>query len=274
MEEFNIYLVSNASMGIFPGNTYSSFTNLLSEPISLNGEWRVALSEISTPAVVRNVADTHVVWKKGRWLALTVDSYTWHEEGKCIVQPGIYRSLEELFSEIEKSGIDLDWEINPITHKLSITMTKGEGLEFSSMEIPNILGFKATRDGKYYIGFEGADGNAVIDEKVTLEGDYPVDLKAGRHLMFVYINIIEYDSVGDTKAPLLRLIPTGKRIKNFSITETETDDSRTFKDLQFKNLISSHIQSLTVDLRDDTGDLVPFIGSGRTALTLKFQKLS
>ena len=67
-------------------------------------------------------------------------------------------------------------------------------------------------------------------------------------MMFIYLDIIHYQIVGDTKAPLLRVIDTNRRVKN--------------------------IQSIAVNLRTETGRLVPFAGGGKVVLTLKFQKFS
>ena len=43
------------------------------------------------------------------------------------------------------------------------------------------------------------------DEEETFAGDYPFDLSAGKQLIFIYVNIIEYQYVGDTGAPLIRV---------------------------------------------------------------------
>ena len=49
MDSFTIELVSNASSQLFPNNTLSSFTNFLPEQVNLDGQWEVAISEISYP---------------------------------------------------------------------------------------------------------------------------------------------------------------------------------------------------------------------------------
>ena len=51
MDSFTMELVSNASGELFPHNTLSSFTNLLPEQVNLEGQWEVALSEISYPSM-------------------------------------------------------------------------------------------------------------------------------------------------------------------------------------------------------------------------------
>ena len=47
MDSFTIELVSNASGALFPDNTPSSCTNFLTEQVSLEGQWEVAISEIA-----------------------------------------------------------------------------------------------------------------------------------------------------------------------------------------------------------------------------------
>ena len=62
MESFTIELVSNASAQLFPDNTLSSFTNFLPEKLNLEGQWEVALSEISYPSMYQNVTDREIMF--------------------------------------------------------------------------------------------------------------------------------------------------------------------------------------------------------------------
>ena len=63
-DSFSVTLMSSASMNIFMDNSLASFKNLLGEDISLQGEWRVALSEITFPTHFNNVTDTKIVYYK------------------------------------------------------------------------------------------------------------------------------------------------------------------------------------------------------------------
>ena len=54
MNEFTVHLVSSASMNIFPQNTLS-FKNYFNEESNLEGDWRVALSEIILPEKINQV---------------------------------------------------------------------------------------------------------------------------------------------------------------------------------------------------------------------------
>ena len=48
MDSFTIELVSNAPSQLFPDNTLSSFTKFLPEHVNLDGQWKLAISEIIT----------------------------------------------------------------------------------------------------------------------------------------------------------------------------------------------------------------------------------
>ena len=44
--------------------------------------------------------------------------------------------------------------------------------------------------------------------------------------------------------------------------------------LDFKKLLSSDIQSIKIELRTESGRLIPFTGTGKVVVTLKFQKIN
>ena len=72
------------------------------------------------------------------------------------------------------------------------------------------------------------------DETKAYYGEFP-DLCAGKHLIFIYTNIIEYQYVGDAEAPLLRVIESKQRLKNGSVCELEPTHKRDFSNLDYKN---------------------------------------
>ena len=57
MESFTIELVSNASRQLFPDKKLSSFTHFLPEQLNLDGQWEIAISEISYPSMYQNVTE-------------------------------------------------------------------------------------------------------------------------------------------------------------------------------------------------------------------------
>ena len=155
---------------------------------------------------------------------------------------------------------------------------KREGITFLSKEIPSILGFEGVPDGNgIHIGYKmntTADKLMKSDDTKAYYGELPADLLAGKHLIFVYANIIEYQYVDDAKAPLLRVIDSKQRLKNGSVCEIEPTHRIVFSNLDYKKLLTNTIQSISIELRTETGDLVPFSGTGKVLLTLQFKKFS
>ena len=155
---------------------------------------------------------------------------------------------------------------------------KRERITFLSKEIPGILGFEGVPDGNgIHIGYKintTADELMKSDETKAYYGELPADLLAGKHLIFVYANIIEYQYVGDAKAPLLRVIDSKQSLENGSVCEVAPTHRKVFSNLDYKKLLTNTIQSISIELRTETGDLAPFSGTGRILLTLQFKKFS
>ena len=55
MDEFEVHFLFTASLEIFGDNTLAAFNNQLPQNISLEGDWRVALSKIIFPSEINNV---------------------------------------------------------------------------------------------------------------------------------------------------------------------------------------------------------------------------
>jgi len=78
----------------------------------------------------------------------------------------------------------------------------------------------------------------------------------------VYTDIIEPRVVGDTLAPLLRLVPRG----------TYGEDSvETFKNIEYIPLRTKYFSTIEIDIRDDTGRPIPF-ERGKVVVTLHFRQ--
>ena len=82
-------------------------------------------------------------------------------------------------------------------------------------------------------------------------------------IKFFFKGIIEYQYVGNAKAPLLRVIDSKQRLKNGSVCELEPTHEIVFTNVDYKKLLSNTIQSIAIELRTATGQLVPFSGTGK-----------
>ena len=107
--------------------------------------------------------------------------------------------------------------------KYETLLGKYEGITFPNEEIPRVIYFNGIPDGNgIHIGYKKTPiANKLIksDETKAYYGDFPAGLCAGKHLIFIYANIIEFQFVGDVKATLLRVIDSKRRLKNGSVFE-------------------------------------------------------
>ena len=91
----------------------------------------------------------------------------------------------------------------------------------------------------------------------------------------IYSNLVEYNIVGDTKAPLQRCFPSISELKGGDIITTgRYMNYWTFTTLQFRPLLKNAFHSIHIDLRDTSGEKTPFVSVGITRLVLMFRKVS
>ena len=115
---------------------------------------------------------------------------------------------------------------------------------------------------------------------VTLRGKGPHKTKFAYdivriHCLMVYADLIEYNIVGDTKAPLLHCFLFISKLKSGDIITTgQYMNYQTFTNLQFRPLLKNSFLSFHIDLRDTSGEKIPFVSVGITRLALMFRKAS
>ena len=80
------------------------------------------------------------------------------------------------------------------------------------------------------------------------------------HSLNTYTDIVEYNIVGDTKAPLLRCFPFISNLKSGDIITTgQYMIYQTFSNLQFRRLLKNPFHSIHISLRDMSGEKIPFV---------------
>ena len=141
---------------------------------------------------------------------------------------GNFGNLNQLLGTIKRTVGPPSFSFREIksTGKNQIIFGKYEGITFPSEEIPSIVGFAGIPDGRdVHIGYKMSTvtSNKLMksDETKAYFGKFPAGLCAGKHLIFIYTNIFEYQYVGDAKATLLRVIDSKQRLKNGSVCELE-----------------------------------------------------
>ena len=111
--------------------------------------------------------------------------------------------------------------------------------------LANLLGFD---DGAVIVGTEKS--TRVVDMQPF-------------YSLFIYTNIVEYHTVGDTRAPLLRIVNVDGQ---YGETVTKIYDSPHYMPLKHKL-----VHMIEIDIRDSTGQPIPFV-SGRVIVKLHFRR--
>ena len=132
----------------------------------------------------------------------------------------------------------------------------------------------STALGRTFGGDVRNDSGILMSGKGPREPTFAYDI-VRIHSLNIYTDIVEYNIVGDTKAPLLRCFPFISKLKSGDIITTgQYMNYQTFSNLQFRRLLKNSFHSIHIDLRDTSGEKIPFVSVGITRLVLMFRKVS
>ena len=138
---------------------------------------------------------------------------------------------------------------NHITVKISDTATDAVGVRFSN-NLAHMLGFASNR---------------TYDDREIYTSEHPVSLYEGLNLVYVYCDLLEQVLVGDTKAPLLRIINRTTSTKNNAISHA------TFNPVQYVPLQKNYFDTIAIKLMTDVGERMPFVVC-KSILVIEFRR--
>ena len=263
MGSFTIELVSNASAQLFPDKTLSSFTNFLTEQLNLDGQWEVAISEISYPPMYQNVTEGKFMFFDKK---LSKSSEIFY------LEPGLYPSITDIVEAMNvliqerhnHSENCIKIKVSRRTQKVEIYLAnEGSGLAFVSTDLGHNFGSNV-----------GNEFGVMLRGKGPHKPEFAYDI-VRIHSLMIYTDLIEYNIVGDTKAPLLRRFLFISKLKSGdNITTGQCMNYQTFSNLQFRPLLKNSFHSIHIDLRDTSGEKIPFVSVGITRFVLMFRKAS
>ena len=209
-----------------------------------------------------------------------VDGRESSEEKRKIVpmniEPGLYPSIvdivvamnnkirERLGAQVfEYNGIYVS--VDKITQKVAVHLPESQSVFIiQSADLSHIFG----------CDLEQNQTGVIMKGKGPHYPQYSYDI-IRIHSLMIYSDIIEYNIVGDTKTPLLRCIPFISKVKSGDIISTgQYMNYQSFTNLQFKKLLKIFFHSIKIELRDSTGEKIPFVSVGITRVVLLFRKIS
>ena len=83
--------------------------------------------------------------------------------------------------------------------------------------------------------------------------------------MFVYSDVADYTYVGNITAPILRIV-------SYKQSKSSTQSHQEFVNLHYVPLAKSYIDQVHIDIKDEIGRSVPFVG-GKTLVKLHFKRI-
>ena len=188
------------------------------------------------------------------------------------LEPGLYSSITDIVEAmktlIQERNNHRDTciriKVSRVTQKVKVYLPNEE----------SSLAFFSTDLGHIFDGDVRNDSGILMSGKGPHEPTFAYDI-VGIHSLMIYTDIVEYNIVGDTKALLLRCFPFISRLKSGDITTTgQYMNYQTFSNLQFRRLLKNSFHSIHIDLRDTSGEKIPFVSVGVTRLVLMFRKVS
>ena len=256
-------LVSNASGELFANNTLSYSTNFSPEQINMEGQWEVAISEISYPSIYQKIAEGNFKFFDEKLSKFTI-TYN--------LEPRIYTFITDTVKAMntliqERNNHNENCITVKVSHRMQkvVVMLANDttGLAFCSTELGLIV------------------GNNVVNEfgvlmivKPPHEPEFAYNI-VRIHSLMIYSDLVEYNFLGDTKVPLLRCFLFVLKLKGRDIMTTgQYMNYQTFSNLQFRPLLNGSFHSIHIDLRNTSGERIPFVYVGITRLVLMFRKVS
>ncbi len=168
--ELTVYLVSSASMDLFSENTMASFRTMQRKSPNPDGEWEVALSEITYPCFIRNV--TKGAFRAFKHYEIDVNGHKkWNERvqqgEEHYIPEGWYPNPQDLSDQLAlNSLLDFESYINEGDQLVRINFERpGDGIRFPNNEIPSLLGLESEKDyhsDKASIGYQNQDRKVVL----------------------------------------------------------------------------------------------------------------
>ena len=297
MTHFYMTLPSNSSTAFYPENTLADFKTKLMTSIELNGDWEVGMSEIMYPRSWFNIPDGGIYIRvdcskcdvKPDYLLPKMDAselpdyllsdmggsefsrdlqHVWDYVILIYIHGGYYDSMKALVESLQNASQHAftpadtpvvskmlrapKFDYNELNKRICITLESGMVMELPQV-LETILGITSNQ-------------NPVINgtrSSITIMGENACDIQGGIHALYTYCDLLEHIPVGDTRAPLLRIVDIEG--------ENGTMQVRRYERPRYVPIQKKQFDSIQIIIRNDIGEPISF-ESGKLMVTLHFRR--
>lgn len=274
-DSFYVTLPSTASMDIYPDNAISHFTTRLQKPIDLDGIWEVGLCEVSLPTKWANIGENDSI----RLIILEVikDPITLHLSSrkhyvKAFLRVGFCAGPQQLIRRMNEAWNKL--KLNTPSHLVAKLEPASAIFEYD--EIDKII--RLTDSGPENIDISTSlalllgvgVGKKSWEklEKINSVIRRPLDMNVKVPHIYLYTDIVKHVPVGQTLSPLLRIIPMSTYLGNDGVEHY----TKIYQKPHYLPLVRHYIEKIDIDLRNEMGEYVPFVG-GKSIVKLHFKRI-
>jgi len=245
---FYLAIPSDSSQKFFPNNKISSYTTKLAKEIILYDEYEIGLSTIHFPLSYFNVKKheftIHKIEKSKKSLLLSVP------EGRYSTDS----MVEDIFKRIHRRYLEV--RMSNENRRIEIKI----GNDFDIALNPSLVEFL----GGEFVP-KPKDGN-IFEKSTTYIGRNAIDYQRVCHNLYVYCDLVEPRTVGDTQVSLLTTLPNPVR-GSFGDTIVKTFDS-----IRYYKLGKNRFDTVKIDIVSDLGNHIPF-EAGKVFIELHLRKV-
>lgn len=252
---FYVTLPSNSSSNVYPNNRSSDYRTKLTRTLDLRGDWEVALVEIQYPRTWWSFSEedamfivTDTATGSFKNVKMTVGQY-----------PSIAKLVVELNSVLasEKTIIHYDVVKNRIYMK---STEHGTAFTFRG----GLAGMLGMRSGKAWGLPHRTTPRQTPYVNPRYYAPHPADCYAGFYTIYVYTDIVEYQSVGDSYVPLLRCVHIKGGINDMVTIAYDKG--------HYIPVTKTSVADIAIELKTDQNQNIPF-SFGKVLCKLHFRPI-
>lgn len=254
--DFYAFLPSNASPDLYADNTTSHFKIQMARRLDLHGKWKVALVQAHYPNTIAQVSEG-----ENKMMFLFRDG----REKTYILKEGYYAHPKDFLFALHESIAPMEVAFGGHGRKSVVDINQESRIMFYPFNPDlGVLSYTFSPRLAMQLGLEHPGPYLASEE---LCASYPIDLNLGvPPMLFVYLDKLSEQIVGQCNAPLLATVPTSINQRYGSVT-AYTFDQPLYLDLATKNF-----DTIEINIRDHTGKYVAF-NHGTAMLLCHFKQV-